>query len=326
MSNLNKILIIVLILQLALTAFIFWPKSTVQVGQPLLADFAAGGVIKLTIADNEDNVIVLAKSGDEWVLPEADDFPVQADKVSTLLEQLEGIKSNRLVTQTGASHNRLKVGESDFNRLIEIELAGGRPYKLFAGTSGGAGATHVRADGQPEVYLANINTFELNAQPSGWIDTLYVEIPQENVVALTLENENGTFEFTKEGDSWAMLDLAEGEIFNEGGLTGMLTNAATVRMTAPLGKQEESAYGLDEPLAVITLTYEDDGSSQTATIEVGAKTEDNSYYLKASESPYYVTVSEFTGNSFVEKTRDDFLQEPPAAESGEGMGSAVESE
>ena len=326
MSKLNKILVVILIIQLALTAFVFWPKSTVQAGEPLFADFAASEVAKLTIRDNEDNVIVLAKNGENWVLPEADDFPVQADKVSTLLEKLEGIKGNRLVTQTEASHNRLKVDENDFNRLIEIELADGTQHKLYVGSSGGASATHVRADGQPEVYLADMNTFDVSAQPSGWIDTLYVEIPQENVVAVKLENENGTFEFAKEGDTWTMLDLAEDEVFNESGLTGMLNNAATVRLTAPLGKAEESAYGFNKPLAVVTLTYEQEDRSQVATIEVGAKTEDNSYYLKSSGSPYYVTVSEFIGSSLIDKTRNDFLQEPPAGQTEDVTGSPIESE
>jgi hypothetical protein len=55
-------------------------------------------------------------------------------------------------------------------------------------------------------------------------------------------------------------------------------------------------------------------------LQVGAATGDSGYYFKSSESPYFVTVSEFIGNSFIDKTRDDFLQEPPAEESGAETG------
>ena len=316
MSKLNKILSIVLGLQLALTAFIFWPKPAAPAGQPLFADVTAGDVVKLTIKDNDGNVLGLAKNGAGWVLPEADDFSIPAGKISELLAKLEGIKTNRLVTQTQASHNRLKVGQDDFNRLIELKLADGTRHTLYVGSSGGAGVTHVRADDHPQVYLADINAFNVNAQPAGWIDAPYVEIPQESVVAAALKNTNGTFEFTKDGDSWTMLDLAGDEVFNEYGLTGMLTNAATVRMTAPLGKEAKQTYGFDNPLAESTLTYQKDNSSPTLPSHGGTKADENSYYLKSSESPYYVTVSGFTGDSFVNKTRADFLQAPPAEDNG----------
>ncbi len=311
MNRLNTILIIVLVVQLALTALVFWPKSTVQAGTPLLADFAADEVVKLTIHDDNENMIVLAKSNEDWVLPEADNFPVQADNVSTLLEKLEGIKGNRLVTQTEASHNRLKVGENDFNRLVEIELTDGTRHNVYVGSSGGTGATHIRISTQPEVYLADINTFEVNAQASSWVDTLYFNIPSENVVAVTLENENGTFDFIKNGETWTMTSLTDDEIFNETSLTGMLTSVTSVQMAAPLGTEEEPTYGFDNPLATVSLAYTEADSSKTASIKIGSKTEDNTYILKSSESPYYITVAEFTGNSLVDKNRDDFLQDPP---------------
>jgi hypothetical protein len=124
---------------------------------------------------------------------------------------------------------------------------------------------------------------------------------------LTLENTNGTFEFVKEGDKWTMEGLAEDETFNEGGFSGLLNQVTNVRMTEPLGK-EESWLGTDEPLATVTLKTAD----KSYTLLIGAKdAEDNSYVLRSSESPYYVRIAEFTGNSLVEKKREDFLQAPP---------------
>ncbi len=51
---------------------------------------------------------------------------------------------------------------------------------------------------------------------------------------------------------------------------------------------------------------------ETYTLRVGAKDdEDNSYVVSSSESPYYVRVSNYTVKDFVERTRDDFLEQPP---------------
>jgi len=310
MNRLNQILIGLLVVQIGVGVAMFWPRNAAsQTAGPLLQNFSADSVSELVISDAEDNRVALAKQGDSWVLPEADDYPAQSQDVDTLVENLAGIETNRLVTETGASHGRLQVADDDFNRRLEITMADGNSHTLFVGTAAGAGATHVRANNQPEVYLAgNLNAWEVNAQPSGWIDTLYFTVPQTATTQLTLQNENGTFEFEQAAEGWTMQGLEAGETFNESAFTSLLSQASSVRMTEPLGKQEEASFGLDDPLATVTLQTD----SETLTLRIGAQNpNDNSYVVKASNSPYYVRVAEFTGNNFVNKTRDDFLQAPP---------------
>ena len=318
MNKLNQILIGVLVIQIALAAFTLWPQSAAQeTGGPLLPDFTAGDLVELIIQDGDENRLVLGQHDNEWVLPEAGDFPVDGEKISPLLEKLKGIQTNRLVTQTEGSHKRLKVAGDDFNHLLEIELKDGNSHQLYLGSSAGAGATHVRFDGQPEVYLTDqLTSFDVNAQASAWIDPLYYTVPQTATVALTLENGNGTFEFEKDGENWTMKGLSADETFNAGAFTGLLNQATSVRMTAPIGKEEQPAFGLDEPLATVTLKTQEGEETKTYTLRVGAKSdEDNSYIVSSSESPYFVRVAEFTGSSFVEKTRADFLEQPPAGTS-----------
>jgi len=53
--------------------------------------------------------------------------------------------------------------------------------------------------------------------------------------------------------------------------------------------------------------------------------EDKSYYFKASNSPYYVKVAEFTGTNFLEKTRETYVQ-PPDTPAPAVEGAAPEGE
>lgn len=313
MSRFNQILAVILVAQIALAAFILWPRAAVSSGGgPLLPAYKAADVTGLTISDSEGNKLALAKSGDNWVLPEADDYPVDSTKVTPLLDKIEKIKTNRLVTQTEGSHSRLKVATDDFNSLVEIKLKDGTSHKLYIGSSAGAGATHVRADDNSEVYLAgDINSFDASPQAESWVDTLYFTVPQTATTSLTLENANGTFEFTKDGEKWTLSGLAATETFNENNFTSLFSQASGIRLTRPLGKKEDAAYGLDKPQAVITLKTAD----KTYTLSIGAKDDtDNTYVVKSSESPYYVRVSEGLLNTFFEKKRNDFLQAPPTAE------------
>ena len=314
MSRTNRILAAVLAVQIVLVAAAFWPKSaSVAGGESLLAGLETEQVSRLTISDETGNQVRLANELGNWVLPEADDYPCTANKVPEFLEKIVALKPNRLVTQTPASHKRLKVAGTAFERRIELELADGTTHRLYLGTSPSYGAIHVRADGQNEVYLASLSASDAGIFASNWIDTLYFSVVQDQLVALTLENGNGSFEFEKdEAGTWTMKGLAADETLNENNVTGLVNRTTSLRMLRPLGKTEQSEYGLQKPLAVVTIQTRDEAEAvETHTIRVGAKSdEDNSYVVIASESPYYIRVSEYTVKDFVEKVRDDFLALP----------------
>lgn len=317
MNRQNQLLAVLLVIQIAIGVAVFWPWASASeaAGGPLFDDFEAEAVETLTISDGEGNSLTLAQETEGWVLPEADDFPVASEKVTSLLEKIDNLQTNRLVTQTEASHRRLQVAEADFNRLVSFILDNDTTHELFVGSSAGAGATHVRADNQEEVYLAGeLNSWEVNPQASAWIDPLYFTLPQTATVSLTLENPNGTFTFEKEGETWTMAGLTEAEVLNPNAVTTLVNQASSVRMTGPIGLEPPAGSGgLDEPQATVTL---ETAAGETHSLLVGAQDPDNnnSYVAKASTSPYYVRIDSFTGEAFVNKTRTDFLQEPPAPE------------
>lgn len=316
MNRHNQILAVVLVVQILLAGLLFWQpwsKTASAAGGPLIPGFAASEVTGLTISDGDGNRIVMARTGDEWVLPESGDYPVDSAKVDPLLQKIEDLETNRLVTQTASSHRQLKVASDDFNRLVEVKLLGGTSHKLYLGSPAGGNSTHIRADDGAEVYLTNnLSSWDVNAQASNWIDTLYFTVPQTATLALTLENQNGIFEFEKDGENWSMAGLNEDETFNPTSFTSLLNQASSVHMTAPIGKDEEASFGLDQPKATVTLKTQIGDQEKTYVMRIGAENpEDNSYVASSSESPYFVRVAEFTGNNFINKTREDFLELPP---------------
>ncbi len=325
MNRRNQILSAVLAVQIVVGALVFWPRSTTSAESgPLFANLKAADVVNLTISDANGEHITLAKNGDNWILPEAGDYPADSTKIAPLLNKLEDLKTNRLVTQTDASHKRLKVASDDFNRLIEVKLQDGTSHKLYLGSTAGVSTTHVRADDQSEVYLAsNLSSWDVNAQASAWIDTLYFTVPQTATVALTLQNQNGTFELEKEGDNWTMKGLAGDEKLNVNNVTTLVSQATAVHMVSPIGKESQDSFGLDAPLAVVTLKTKEGDQEKTYTLKIGAKSDDgNSYVASSSESPYYVRVAEYLEKGFGEKTRNDFLELPPTPTPTAGSESA----
>jgi hypothetical protein len=310
MKRHNQILAGVLVIQIILGVVVFWPRSAATgASEPLFPDLEAGDIAVLTIADADGNSIQLKRVSGDWVLPDADDYPAQADKITPLLDKIVGLTTGRLVTRTDASHKRLQVAPDDFVHRIDFETADGTKRTLYLGSSPRYGATHFRVDGQSETYLTNeLSTWETKANAASWVDTGYLSVPRDDITKMTLENANGTFTFTKDGEVWTMDGLAADETLDENKVTALVQQAASVNMVRPLGKEEQAAYGTDQPNAVVTL----ETSDKTITLRVGAKDPDaNSYVVISSESPYYVRVSGYSLNNLVENTRDDFLQAPP---------------
>lgn len=320
MKKHNRILAVVLALQVVLIAVVFWPRPAAsgEESGPLLGEIEAGDIISLIIQDVDGNRLDLQRTTGNWVLPKADDYPCQENRVPEMLEKLITLTADRLVTRTEGSHKRLQVASDDFLRRIELETADGQNRVLYLGSSPTYGATHIRLEGQDETYLTNdLSVWDANATATSWIDTNYLQVPQENITSLTLRNASGEWAFEKDDEgNWLLVGLAEDETLDTTAVDSLVRQASSVTMLRPLGKDRETAYGLDQPLALVTL----ETGEETITLHVGAADpDDNSHVIKSSESPYYVRVSEYSANNLVDKTRDDFLTLPPTptAEPGE---------
>lgn len=308
----------ILVAQLALSVVAFWPRPSVAGEQePLFPDLETEDVTRLTIEGEEGSAIALARVAGNWVLPEADDYPAQADAVNTLLEKLIALSTGRLVASSQTSHKRLQVSRDAFARQITMETSDGTQTTLYIGSSPQYGAVHFRLEGENETYLTSeLTSWDADTAARAWIDTTYQSVAQDDVTRLTLENASGRFVFEREDEeTWALVepaDLEEGESLKQTQIGSLLRRAASISMREPLGKDERVAYGMDEPEAVVTL--ETDG--ETVTLYVGAKDEDGSYVVKSSQSDYYVRVASSGVSALVENDREALVQEPtPPAES-----------
>ncbi|MBN1315387.1 MAG: DUF4340 domain-containing protein [Anaerolineales bacterium] len=312
MKKHNQILAAVLAIQIILIVVVFWPSAPAAGGEDtlILGEIGIDDIQGLTIEDADGNQIELLKSGGNWVLPKSADFIAKQETVTDFLDKLVLINTGRLVTRTDSSHKRLQVSEEDFVRKIKVETSSGETKTLYVGSSPSYGAVHVRLAGQNETYLTSeITSWETNATVSSWIDTGYLRLEKDDVVGITLQNGSGELVFTKDSEgNWSMEGLGEDGELNTSNVSSLATRVTTVNMLKPLGTVEEDYYHIDEPQAVVQIQTAD----KTITLKVGIKfSEDNSYVVKSSESPYYVLVNEYSVQDLVEKTRADYAQ-PPA--------------
>ncbi|PJF39559.1 MAG: hypothetical protein CUN54_08425 [Phototrophicales bacterium] len=352
MNRTNQILAILFGLQIVLAIVIFaasQPSNAQVETGPLLGALTPSDVNEIIISENNGESLRIQLNDDnEWVLPDAGDYPVQEERVDALLTDIAGLQNNRLIARNRSSHDRLQVADDNFQRRIEI-MTDDDHEVLFLGSSGGVNARHTRVDGDDAVYLTSgLQPFDAPVQLSSWVDTLYFSVPRNDIVQINLENPNGTFEFKKIDDEWQYTGLQAGEVFDPDSINNLLTRLSSLRLTVPLGTEADAAWGMDDPQAVVTVTVRSEvetedstgGDNQDAapvesdttadsgnvesesgdeesepefvettyTLRLGNQIEgDTDYVLISSESPYYVQVAQFVGDTFLNMTHDGLL-------------------
>jgi hypothetical protein len=312
MKRHQQILLGVLVLQVALSVVVFWPRRAVtSSGTLVFPDLQIDDVVALAVVDDKGEQLALRKGDGGWVIPEAGDYPVNEGNVRALLEKLTKLGETSLVARTEASHRALEVSENTFRRRLDLEMVDGTTTTLYLGSAPRYTATHFRVAGQAETYLTTeLAVYDVNVRFSAWIDTSYAHIDQALMTRVVLQNDQGTFEFVKDEDTWTLVGLTDDEEVAPVSTSALARNVSTLSLLKPLGKTDDPGYGLDAPLAVVTV-YTGDGKEQV--LRVGAQDPvDNSYVVKSSDSPYYVRVAEYAVQAMVENDRADFLAEPEA--------------
>lgn len=315
MKRHQQILAGLVVVQLVLIAVVFWPRpATSGSGERAFPNLKAEDIVALRITDNQGASVYLRRGADGWVLPDAGDYPAQSQTIAPLLEKIVGLRSDRLVTRTEASHQRLQVASNSFVRRVTLELADGSFHILYLGSAPQHTTTHFRVEGRNETYLTSeLTTWELSTRVASWINASYLSVPLDTLTEVTLENAQGRFTFVPVSGSaettareWTLVGLAEGETANATAIRTLVSRAASVVVQQPLGKEARPAYGLEQPRAVVTLKTD----TETITLTVGAEHGTDGYVVKSSQSPYIVVASKFSMQDLVSQGRENFIVVP----------------
>ena len=303
----NRVLAGVLALQAVVLIVAFWPRSAGPGIEQLIEGLEEPNVIAVTIADGEGKSIRIARDPFGCVLSDADDYPCAKNRLPDFLRRVVPLTTASLVTDTAGSHARLNVAEDNFERTIELELAGGARHKFYLGTSPRGRSGHARLDGQDEVYLApGLSAFDAPVREDAWVDPVYFSVPQDQVTSVAVENESGAITVEKdESGDWQTKDNESGQTLDQAKVGNMVRSASSIRLSRPLGKEELDSYGLKEPTTVVTVRT---GSGEEHVIRIGAMLGNDGFVAKSSESAYYVVVNETAAEDLIGQDLESLLE------------------
>jgi len=229
MSKKNLLIVAALLVIIAVFVQLYSKKSK-RSGDSPVGDVLASA----ELADTSDEIVIeknktaihLKKNGDEWVITEKNDFPVDTQKLISLLEI---VTSSRIAALVSKDKSRL----AHFNLLTKTEpgnddettgttLAfkskGKTLFSMVAGRNRDSASTNSKRPSRPDgtyirmglkevVYLVKENlSFETNADE--WMRTVLLSVDEVQVKSVRFESPVSRFLLTRE-DSKAPLKPAD---------------------------------------------------------------------------------------------------------------------
>lgn len=189
-------LLILLVLQLLLLAFLQFSGDSETGPQPPLLDVDSSSISSLTLTDGEGNSAELTRTDSGWQLLSG--LPADSAKVDGLLTKLAQLTTGWPVATNSSTHERFEVSVDRFQRRLVLAGSGADVTLLF-GTSPGYQQVHART-ASDSVYTVKLANFEMPAKVDDWLNKALLQ-PNGEVTAVNWKNGPTV---TKEPQGWML--------------------------------------------------------------------------------------------------------------------------
>jgi hypothetical protein len=301
-----RLLSLLLVVQLAVAAYLYWPRTVERNAPDALATLAADTVTQFTVSDG-DSSVTLARAGDDWTLENG----LSADpiKVANMLQALTEQQPGYPIANSASAPQRFKVAEDDFQRRIELASADGA-QTVYLGTSPAFRKIHARRSDDDAVYLLQLNSYDAPTASASWLDRSLAAVSDINTLRLNERSfvlAEGVWadDSGLDANAAAMEDLVQA--LSRLQVTGIASDAdrqlweagkTSLRLTASRGNGDEIALSLRE--------------------------NDGRYFLQSSAFDPLFTLSAYDAERLIDaqanitgapeaKTQETMLKEAPAA-------------
>lgn len=244
--------------------------------------------------DKDGQELSFTKNQDTWNYDQDDLFPVKQEKLEALASTVSKIEAVRKL-EDGDSLSA--YGLDNPIRKISITPEDGEQKVILLGNATEDGDYYALIEGEDTPYLISSSLY--SETDSGLDDFMALEefpkIAGEDITSIKVTKDgnsqyyvkkkldDGTIEWYKDS-----ADSEDNKLSDNSGLNTLADSlvSLTVKSCKNYKTQESelSEYGLDNPSAAITYTYDKDGTEENFTISIGSLNEDSSSYYTRTEN------------------------------------------
>lgn len=241
---------------------------------------------RIEIADATTSVH-LNKQANRWQLTQSS-LPVDNEKITALLEKLNGLRLTWPVANTASSHERFEVGEQKFQRKLRLYEGDKLQAEFYLGSSPGFKKVHLRRAGDNQVYSVALSTMDATTSGDDWL----------NKQLLTTTNpvniKGRDYELQKQGENWQLVGET-GVSLNTEKVTALVKALASLQVQSVV---HDAPKG--EPITLAVKSAE--GNWQYDFIKTDA-----GHVVKRSDREQYFSLSQYEYERIAQVTRESLL-------------------
>ncbi|MEQ9324717.1 MAG: DUF4340 domain-containing protein [Polyangiaceae bacterium] len=263
----------------------------------------ADKITKLVLKNKDAEAVTLEKKGDQWEVTAPLSAPADQNAIKSVVENIQKLEVKAKIADTADVHEKYEL-TADAGLHAQVFKGDEKILDMVFGKKGSRGQMAKMAGDDPTVYAVDgFSSFNWAKELKGWRDKTIFEFEDGNVIAAEIENKNGKFSFTKEGEEFNAVfyarkgdDLAakgkDIDRFDPAKIKDMLRAYKNLKATDFAADGDDT--GVDAPMeegGVIRFTMKDeDAPSKIAT--VGKKqTGSNRYLVKEGGDTVFVVTS-----------------------------------
>ncbi|WP_417091060.1 DUF4340 domain-containing protein [Marvinbryantia sp.] len=300
---------------------------------------AEGETVWETDSDNLEKVsffiggseYTFQKENGEWQLADDETFPVDETALEELTTAVTPLKALRTLTDV---EDTAQYGMEEPQNVITLGLSDGTEQVLTIGDNNESTGNDylMLADSDSTVYTVSSDIRA--AIYDGLYDYAVSEelpaITQTNITGLAFTCADTSYMLYEEDDVWKVesdevKDNANTDITSE--LAAQISGLYYVDYLEHNCEGEDLAqYGLAEPSATLTITYEEDESARSRTIKIGDTDSEGNYYTQLSGSTEVHTIASGMVEPFLSYTPEELVQTETESETEAESTTGEESE
>ncbi|MBK6528573.1 MAG: DUF4340 domain-containing protein [Deltaproteobacteria bacterium] len=276
----------VLVVLGAATAYVYRPQSpdsssTATASNPWSRVDAARidhVTIRRSSGPEGQRTIELEKRAGAWVMTAPGRGPTEARAVEDLVDRFANMKVTMVRARSAGSHAAFEVDDAHATR-VTLKAGSGVVVDLFVGAAVGAG-TAVRVPSRPETFEVDQSiTSMVQRESRDWRNREITHASRESVQSVEWINRNGTFRFTRNGETWSAAPGTTVERLDTARVGSLVDSVANLRATDFAAEGATSGVAADSPRVTLT-TGGGDAAAQTVTVRLGNNSGDNESFAQ----------------------------------------------
>jgi hypothetical protein len=302
-------LLVATVVLAVLAGVLYWSdhrKSSAEAAKPAEATpsilkLDENSITKLELKKKDAPAIVLANNGADWQITEPKPFSADQSTVSTMVESVASLNSERMVDEKDSNPQRYGLEPPALE--LDITQKDNETRRLLLGDdTPTGGALYAALAGDPRVFtIPEYKKGSIDKSLNDLRDKRLLTVNTAKIASLELAGKNGEIEFAHTKDGWQILKpkpmRTDGSAVSE--LVEKLTDARMDLSGSDTPKETESAFARGTPVA--TVKVKDESSTQ----ELQIRKSKDSYYVTSSVVAGAYKVGSDLGDA-VNKKVDDF--------------------